>query len=217
MTKEDSCIHTPTYLQKLPASSNDNVVCPDVNIFMDKSDSHEFLWYKDCKPINGNRYRYENNMLIIRTVKSEDEGNYTCVVTFSLNGTRYEASRTIHIDVKGVICGVHPTVINPINNTIEAWPGSPFNIVCKVFIGLCGENDLTDVWWEVNDTRIQNSSRITVEKQREILTQTGQEVDVKLIFTDLKEDDFGSNFSCFAVNGRGSAFAYFLLKPAGLF
>ncbi|KAK6486726.1 interleukin-1 receptor type 1-like isoform X1 [Huso huso] len=215
-TKEDSCIHTPLYLQRLPASSNGNVVCPDVNIFMGKSDSHEFLWYKDCVPIeNGNRYRYENNMLIIRTVKSEDEGNYTCAVTFSLNRTQYEASRTIHIDVKVVDDHVPPTVINPINNTIEAWPGSPFNIVCKVFTGFSGENDLTDVWWEVNDTSIQNSSRITVEKQREILTQTGQEVDVKLSFTELKEDDFGSNFSCFVVNGRGSAFAYFLLKPAG--
>ncbi|XP_034778943.2 interleukin-1 receptor type 1-like [Acipenser ruthenus] len=215
MTKKDSCIH-PTYFPKLPASSNGNVVCPNVNIFTDKLYSHEFLWYKDCVPIeNGNRYLYEQNTLIIRTVKSEDEGNYTCTVTFSLNGTQYKASRTMRIGVKVVDDHVPPTVINPINNTIEAWPGSPFNIVCKVFTGFSGQNDLTDVWWEVNETRIQNSSQITVEKQREILTQTGQEVDVKLIFTELKEDDFGSNFSCFVVNGRGSAFAYFLLKPAG--
>ncbi|KAK1167666.1 interleukin-1 receptor type 1-like isoform X1 [Acipenser oxyrinchus oxyrinchus] len=214
-TKKDHCIHTFTYLQVLPASSNDNVVCPDVNIFMDKSDSYEFLWYKDCELIeNVNRYRYNNDKLLIRKVESEDKGNYTCVVTFNLNRTQYKASRTVHIDVK-VDYHVHPVVINPINDTIETWPGFPFNVVCKVFTGFYGENDLTDAWWRVNDTYIENSSRITVGNQQEINTPVGQMVEVQLIFTELKEEDFGSNFSCFAINGRGSAVAYFLLKPAG--
>ncbi|MBN3275346.1 IL1R1 protein, partial [Polyodon spathula] len=209
--KKDSCIHTYTYLQNLPASSNDNVVCPDVNVFMDKSESHEFLWYKDCELIeNGNRYVYNDNKLLIRTVGSEDKGDYTCMVTFTLNNTQYKASRTVLIDVKVNDCHVPPAVTNPVNDTIEAWPGSPFNIVCEVFTGFYGKNDLTDAWWSVNDTFIVNSSRITVGNQQEIQTERGQVVEVQLFFTELKEEDFGTNFSCFAVNGRGPNFVVYV-------
>ncbi|XP_069035242.1 interleukin-1 receptor type 1-like isoform X2 [Lepisosteus oculatus] len=216
-TKKGDCNNIAKSGQKLSALANGVLSCPETNIFMNEETDYEFLWYKDCVHlVEGDKYTYDSNKLFIQNVSSADKGNYTCRITFSLNGTTYTASRTIDPDIIEE-WHLRPKVTYPINNTVGVAVGSAFSTNCTVFLGGKGKHS-ADVLWIDDQSLIpeDSSARVFQGRQNETQVKGGALIQTPLMFSEVKEEDLNRNFTCYVVSAKGSAAASFVLQPHDL-
>uniref|UniRef100_H3A9D5 Ig-like domain-containing protein n=1 Tax=Latimeria chalumnae TaxID=7897 RepID=H3A9D5_LATCH len=67
--------------------------CPRLDDFPIQNLLKEIRWYKDCQPFPANKYTRSEKCIIITYTLPEDEGHYTCQITYVHNGTQYKVSR----------------------------------------------------------------------------------------------------------------------------
>ncbi|KAK7905096.1 hypothetical protein WMY93_017703 [Mugilogobius chulae] len=178
--------------------------------------SYNITWYKGCERIEPDqgRFHYWGMYLKVEQVESEDEGSYTCTLTFNLGGVEGSVSETIDAEVNGDYY-LLPQVREPANDVVKAEVGTNLTKRCLVFVP-CEGNPLLDVdlYWMLPDSfithdpleRVYSTHKRIVERQEE-----GVWMDMWLIFSKLKEEDFNLNYTCVAVSGRGSPECYFTL------
>ncbi|XP_053184840.1 interleukin-1 receptor type 1 [Scomber japonicus] len=210
--------------QMITFGVTDHVSCP-LKDHIKKLDSynitHSLTWYKDCEPIvngAGKCSYWDETKLKIDGVDVQDNGYYTCTLTFTLGGVTGSVSETINTSVKEEYCLV-PQVHEPANEIIKAPIGSNFTKKCQVFVPSVGKKEcMVDVLWVVNKEFIEsdNSERIYTSKQllrhQEAPTK-GVWLELLLIISELREEDYEINYTCLAYSDRGIPTGYFSLLP----
>lgn len=84
----------PTQLIYAEASGSEKdskIYCPTTRNF---KLTEPIEWFKNCKPLQGPRYKSHNNYLIIEDATSNDTGDYTCKFKHNENGVYYNVSAT---------------------------------------------------------------------------------------------------------------------------
>uniref|UniRef100_A0A8C3T2D6 Interleukin 1 receptor type 1 n=1 Tax=Chelydra serpentina TaxID=8475 RepID=A0A8C3T2D6_CHESE len=89
------------YAQEIPASSNENIVCPHLDYFRDEKNTLPIHWYKECNLIDNERFLSRNDDLRIISANVNDSGNYSCKMTYNYMGKEYNISRNIYVTVIG--------------------------------------------------------------------------------------------------------------------
>ncbi|XP_041662473.1 interleukin-1 receptor type 2-like isoform X2 [Cheilinus undulatus] len=210
--------------QALTKGFTDKVSCP-LEDQIKKLESYNITpslkWYKGCEPIEDetDRYTYwDKTKLRIDQVHSEDNGLYTCTLTFTLGGVRGSMSETINAWVKAEYT-LTPQVHEPANEIIKTEIGSNFTKRCLVFVPCVGI-PIVDIMWLVEDDFIFSTDptdRIYISETR----VWSQDEPVKgfwfeklLMFSELKEKDFNVSYTCRVYSNRAHHEGYFILQPA---
>ncbi|KAM4795935.1 interleukin-1 receptor type 1-like [Rhinophrynus dorsalis] len=181
-------------------------------VFLTEDSLHQIM-SRECQPleIGGNKYLALANELIIHNVTLQDEGQYTCEVLFSYNGTDYTISRTTDFSLKVLPVMSPPAIKRPTNNILNVELGSGISLVCEV---LFPGNDIL-ILWTYNKTTISTSDdkRIIMGEMYFTDSPDGHKMAaVNMNFSEVKEEDYNKNFFCeiySAVNSK----AYVMLKP----
>uniref|UniRef100_A0A3B4BEG8 Uncharacterized protein n=1 Tax=Periophthalmus magnuspinnatus TaxID=409849 RepID=A0A3B4BEG8_9GOBI len=224
------CGRPNTAGQRLTKRVTDRLSCP-LNDYIHKLThyglSYAITWYKGCERIvdGQGRFHYWETYLKVEGVESDDQGLYTCTLTFNLGGVSGTVSETIDAEVTGDYC-LHPQIHEPANDVLKAELGANLTKRCLVYVPCEGKPVLdVDMYWLIQNEFILDdpSERVYTTPQRS--SQDGNVwIERWLIISELKEDDFNQNYTCRAWSGRGSPYCYFtllhtdpnLLLPVGL-
>ncbi|XP_054887868.1 interleukin-1 receptor type 1-like [Poeciliopsis prolifica] len=191
--------------------------------YVEKLDSYgissSVMWYKGCDPIPkdpSSQIYYDKNKLAFYKVNTQDNGNYTCTLTFTLDGVTVTVSETTEATVNDNY-SLAPQVHEPQKEIIKEAIGSRFTKRCLVFVPGVGI-PFVDVIWLVDRTVMfdsRPSERIYTSDLR-LWTQDkpkGVWLERLLIFAKLKKEDFYINYTCRVFSSRGYPDEYFTLLP----
>ncbi|KAF5903275.1 interleukin-1 receptor type 1-like [Clarias magur] len=164
-----------------------------------------WTWMKDCSPVG---WHDASERLRFGRVSEGDEGVYTCVLNFTLNGTLYTEvqSKQVIVTDPGPV-PQKPRIITPRQETLAVKLGSKLVLNCKVFVqmGSCettlGES--VQVFWMVNDNFVEDyfSSK---EPKIGCTTEDGAVYcHSNLTISEVKQEFFNIAFQCVATTSYG--------------
>ncbi|NXF79062.1 ILRL2 protein, partial [Sclerurus mexicanus] len=191
-------------------SSSAKVVCPHLDYFRNEKNIQPVRWYKNCQLLEGKRFAFSNSDLIIFDVTVDDQGNYTCETTYTYNGKQYNISRDVSLIVEVSPPKKPPEISYPTNNSIEVELGSQVTVDCNT-TGADGYQ----VFWTGNGVYIDvfYMSRIFASPYEEETSYDGRPMhSVKLIISEVRNEDYGQPFVCQASNAFGHVASYIILK-----
>ncbi|XP_054829878.1 interleukin-1 receptor-like 2 isoform X2 [Eublepharis macularius] len=173
---DGQCFHDELfYEQEIPIGSNAKIVCPALGNFKEDMNALSVHWYKECKQLDGQRYVFYGEDFIINNVNSNDSGKYQCKATYTYEGNKYNISRSIFVIAVGS------------------------NVFVECNVSTFRDNFIS-ISWKVNKTLVDilYEGRIKEGYQKDFRTEGGELSVVSLNITELKRDDYGEQFVCYA-------------------
>ncbi|POI30276.1 hypothetical protein CIB84_005974 [Bambusicola thoracicus] len=86
------------YFEKAELSKSKEISCPEIEDFLFPFREPEILWYKECKSKTWrSSIGFIKDTLVIREVREDDIGNYTCEVKYGI----FVVRRTTELTVTG--------------------------------------------------------------------------------------------------------------------
>uniref|UniRef100_A0ABK0LP44 Interleukin 1 receptor-like 1 n=2 Tax=Rattus norvegicus TaxID=10116 RepID=A0ABK0LP44_RAT len=184
------------------SDKNSKITCPTIALY---NWTAPVQWFKNCKALQGPRFRAHMSYLFIDKVSHVDEGDYTCRFTHTENGTNYivTATRSFTVEEKGF--STFPVITNPPHNyTVEVEIGKTANIACSACFGTASQ--FVAVLWQINKTRIGSfgKARIQEEKGPNKSSSNGMICLTSLLrITGVTNKDFSLKYDCVAMNHHG--------------
>uniref|UniRef100_A0A8C3V9S1 Interleukin 1 receptor like 1 n=1 Tax=Catharus ustulatus TaxID=91951 RepID=A0A8C3V9S1_CATUS len=167
------------------------VTCPTIDNY---ENATVVQWYKDCKPLQGQRYLKKGKYLYIENPRREDDGYYTCQFIYTHKGNVFNVSATrIFIsDVKH--SPLPPQIIFPKNNdVVEVELGAALSLKCQARLGI-KKQPLAAVTWDPVKLMVPTLS-ISFDGHDQVYYK-----ETTLNITEVKKEDLQSNFTCIALN-----------------
>ncbi|XP_028835279.1 interleukin-1 receptor accessory protein-like 1-B isoform X2 [Denticeps clupeoides] len=201
----DACYNSKMkYFEKAELSKSKEIICPDIEDYVQPGKEPDIVWYKECKPKQWRQSIIrKKDILSIREVREDDIGNYTCEIQFG----NFVVRRTTELSVTAPLTDKPPKILFPSENkmnTMEMQIGSPVNLTCRAFFGYSGDVSPLIYWMkgekfieDLDESRVRESDIKTI---REHLGE--QEVSISLTIDSVQESDLG-NYSCYVENGNG--------------
>ncbi|XP_030431107.1 interleukin-1 receptor accessory protein-like 1 isoform X2 [Gopherus evgoodei] len=200
------------YFEKAELSKSKEISCPDIEDFLIPYREPEILWYKECK---AKTWRpsivFKKDTLIIREVREDDIGNYTCELKYGI----FVVRRTTELTVTAPLTDKPPKLLYPLESKLmiqETQLGNSANLTCRAFFGYSGDVSPL-IYWMKGEKFIEDldENRVWESDIRVIKEHLGeQEVSISLILDSVEEGDLG-NYSCYVENGNGRRHASILL------
>uniref|UniRef100_A0A8C7EC21 Interleukin 1 receptor like 1 n=1 Tax=Nothoprocta perdicaria TaxID=30464 RepID=A0A8C7EC21_NOTPE len=166
------------------------IVCPT---FDNYKNATIVQWYKDCKPLQGERYLEKDKYIFISNPRKEDDGYYTCQFTYTHNGNVFNVSAT-RIFISNVkYSALPPQILFPKeNDVIEVDIGATLSLKCQARLGI-KKQPIDVVTWDMNNIPLLLSISFEGHDQEYYRETT-------LYITEIKKEDLQANFTCVAVN-----------------
>ncbi|XP_064264102.1 interleukin-1 receptor-like 1 isoform X1 [Passer domesticus] len=176
------------------------IVCPTIDNYKNAT---IVQWYKDCKPLQGQRYFKKEKYIYIDNPRREDDGYYTCQFIYTHKGNVFNVSAT-RIFISGVkYSPLPPQIIFPKNNdVIEAELGAALSLKCQARLGI-KKQPVAAVRWDVDDTPVKNLVFSRFHEETHFSFNGHEQVyyeETTLNITEVKKEDLQSNFTCIALN-----------------
>ncbi|XP_051957633.1 interleukin-1 receptor accessory protein-like 1-B isoform X3 [Xyrauchen texanus] len=192
------------YFEKGELSKSKDILCPDIDDYIQPGKEPDITWYKECRPKQWRQSIVRKaDLLSIQDVREDDIGNYTCELQF---GT-FVVRRTTELSVTAPLTDKPPKILYPSENRVsimELHLGSAVNLTCRAFFGYSGDASPLIYWMkgekfieDLDESRIRESD---IKTLREHLGE--QEVSISLMIDAVEETDLG-NYSCYVENGHG--------------
>ncbi|XP_017577564.1 interleukin-1 receptor accessory protein-like 1-B isoform X2 [Pygocentrus nattereri] len=192
------------YFEKAELSKGKDILCPDIEDYVQPGKEPEIVWYKECKPKQWRQSIVrKRDTLSIKEVREDDIGNYTCELKFG----NFVVRRTTELSVTAPLTDKPPKILFPAENKMsimELQLGSPVNLTCRAFFGYSGDVSPLIYWMkgekfieDLDESRFRESE---IKTLREHLGE--QEVSISLTIDAVEESDLG-NYSCYVENGNG--------------
>uniref|UniRef100_A0A8C5JW39 Interleukin 1 receptor like 1 n=1 Tax=Junco hyemalis TaxID=40217 RepID=A0A8C5JW39_JUNHY len=169
------------------------VVCPTIDNYKNAT---IVQWYKDCKPLKGQRYLKKEKYIYIENPRREDDGYYTCQFIYTHKGNVFNVSAT-RIFISGVkYSPLPPQIIFPKNeDVIEAELGAALSLKCRARLGI-NKQPLAAVSWDPLKPMVPSLSlSISFDDHEQVYYG-----ETTLNITEVKKEDLQSNFTCIALN-----------------
>ncbi|XP_050188872.1 interleukin-1 receptor-like 1 isoform X3 [Myiozetetes cayanensis] len=175
------------------------IVCPTIDNYKNAT---IIQWYKDCKPVQGQRYFKEGKYIYIENPTREDDGYYTCQFIYTYKGNVFNASATRIFISEVKHSPLPPQILFPKNKgVIEVELGTALSLKCQALLGI-KKQPISAVRWDVNNipakhcdfTRFHEETHFFEGREQEYYEET------TLNITEVKKEDLQSNFTCIALN-----------------
>uniref|UniRef100_A0A672LSB5 Interleukin 1 receptor accessory protein-like 1b n=1 Tax=Sinocyclocheilus grahami TaxID=75366 RepID=A0A672LSB5_SINGR len=189
------------YFEKAELSKSKDILCPDIDDYIQTGKEPEITWYKECRPKQWRQSIVRKvDVLSIKDVREDDIGNYTCELQFG----SFVVRRTTELSVTGKMSSSKPGKYTiPPQHPVFVL-GSPVNLTCRAFFGYSGDASPLIYWMkgekfieDLDESRIGESD---IKITREHLGE--QEVSISLTIDAVEDSDLG-NYSCYVENGHG--------------
>nr|XP_009664598.1 PREDICTED: interleukin-1 receptor-like 1 isoform X3 [Struthio camelus australis] len=175
------------------------IVCPT---FDNYKNATIIQWYKDCKPIQGERYFKGDKYIYINNPGKEDDGFYTCQFIYTHNGKVFNVSAT-RIFVSNVkYSPLPPQILFPKHkDVIEVDLGAALSLKCQARLGI-KKQPIAVVTWDVNSIPVKYFDFSRFHEETVFFEGHDQEYyrETTLHITEIKKEDLQANFTCVAVN-----------------
>ncbi|XP_067419686.1 interleukin-18 receptor 1 isoform X2 [Emydura macquarii macquarii] len=176
-------------------------------------------WYKNCN-IYDSANEEELNFF---SLKVEDSGNYTCVVSISHAGRVFNTTSTTELIVKeGAAEVVKLEIIEREEMYVETQIGKEVILNCTAFLGYSGAaKPIYELYWTVrNINSCSESTKETdsiCEKDCGIFNSGNKIYTSKLLWIKtVKEEDLNCNYTCLLKTTSKPQFKIFKLKKGSL-
>ncbi|RXM28785.1 Interleukin-1 receptor accessory protein-like 1 [Acipenser ruthenus] len=122
------------YFEKAELSKNKEISCPDIEDYILPHREPNIVWYKECKPkVWRQTVVRRKDTLIIREVREDDIGNYTCELQFGNFVVRRTTELTVTVVERQIYYTGQGVLVNviDINDVTPTFPRSfegPFDI-----------------------------------------------------------------------------------------
>ncbi|XP_028656432.2 interleukin-1 receptor type 2 [Erpetoichthys calabaricus] len=204
------------YVNNAIASSTGKINCPNLEEYKKRAGRLDLKWYKDSNPLSNaegkHLYRSGEHFLLIKNVDPQDQGYYTCKLTFYVNSTQYKVTRTISLQILAPL--IKPSIVYPLNNTIKVSLGTKVTIPCRVFFGSQRLQYPRIEWFANNSYPNSVGKRMMEGKNILVENAQGKYLEVPLIIDGVHQDDARTEFKCIAQNGIGSHTSGFRIQLA---
>ncbi|XP_025958939.1 interleukin-1 receptor-like 1 [Dromaius novaehollandiae] len=187
------------------------IICPT---FDNYKNATIVQWYKDCKPLQGERYFKRDKYIFINNPGKEDDGYYTCQFIYTHNGNAFNVSATRIFVSNAKYSLLPPQILFPKQNDVtEVDLGAALSLKCQARLGI-KKQPIAVVTWDVNNSPVKklDFSRF----HEETLSFEGHDHEyyreTTLHITEIKKEDLQANFTCVAVNEMGNTKAKVTLQ-----
>ncbi|XP_061034100.1 interleukin-1 receptor accessory protein-like 1 [Eubalaena glacialis] len=205
------------YFDKAELSKSKEISCRDIEDFLLPSREPEILWYKECRTKTWRpSIVFKRDTLLIREVREDDIGNYTCELKYG----GFVVRRTTELTVTAPLTDKPPKLLYPMESKLtiqETQLGDSANLTCRAFFGYSGDVSPL-IYWMKGEKFIEDldENRVWESDIRILKEHLGeQEVSISLIVDSVEEGDLG-NYSCYVENGNGRRHASVLLHKREL-
>ncbi|KGL84771.1 Interleukin-1 receptor-like 1, partial [Tinamus guttatus] len=199
---EKQAICFPSDIRYPNETGKGRIVCPT---FGNYKNATIVQWYKDCKPLQGERYFEKDQYLFINSPTKEDDGYYTCQFAYTHNGNVFNISAT-RIFISNVkYSSLSPQILFPKeNDVVEVDIGATLSLKCQARLGI-KKPPIDIVTWDVNDIPVEKLgfSRFREETFRFEGHNKEYYRETTLFISEIKKEDLQANFRCVAVNQMG--------------
>ncbi|XP_043928314.1 interleukin-1 receptor accessory protein-like 1 [Protopterus annectens] len=205
------------YYEKAELSKNKEIHCPEIDDYILPNEEPTLVWYKECLPKTWRpSIVHKRDSLLIREVREEDIGNYTCELKFG----SFVVRRTTELAVTAPMTDKPPKLLYPLESKLtvmEVQLGNFANLTCRAFFGYNGDVSPI-IYWMKGEKFIEDldEKRVHESDVRVLKEHLGErEVSASLLIDFVEEEDLG-NYSCYVENGNGRRQASILLHKREL-
>ncbi|XP_061233553.1 interleukin-1 receptor-like 1 isoform X1 [Neopsephotus bourkii] len=175
------------------------IVCPTIDSYKSAT---IIQWYKDCKPLHGQRYFKGEKYIYIKDPRKEDDGYYTCRFSYTHKGNVFNVSAT-RIFISGAKhFPLSPRILFPKDkDVIEVELGAALSLKCRACLGI-KKQPLAVVTWDVANTPLKDL-HVSRFHEKSNSFEGHEQVYYKeatLHITEIKKEDLQANFTCVALN-----------------
>ncbi|XP_017509053.3 interleukin-1 receptor-like 1 [Manis javanica] len=186
------------------SEKNSKIYCPTIGLY---NWTAPVEWFKNCKALQGLRYRSHKTFLLIDNVTSKDAGDYTCKFMHNENGVTYNVTATRSFTVEDEQSfSLFPVIIAPPHNeTKEVEIGQTVNITCSACFGK-GSQIMAYVLWQVNRSKVENFGEARIQEEQEQNQSSSNDftcLKTVLRIVDVREEDLLLEYHCLALNLHG--------------
>ncbi|XP_062462893.1 interleukin-1 receptor-like 1 isoform X2 [Pezoporus occidentalis] len=175
------------------------IVCPTIDNYKSAT---IIQWYKDCKPLHGQRYFKGEKYIYIKDPRKEDDGYYTCQFSYTHKGNVFNVSAT-RIFISGAKHSpLSPRILFPKDkDVIEVELGAAFSLKCRACLGI-KKQPMAVVTWDVANIPVKDL-HVSRFREKTHSFEGHEQVYYKeatLHITEIKKEDLQANFTCVALN-----------------
>ncbi|NXC15079.1 ILRL1 protein, partial [Corythaeola cristata] len=152
------------------------IVCPTIDNY---NNATIIQWYKDCKPLHGERYFKGEKYIFINNPRKEDDGYYTCQFIYTHKGNVFNVSAT----------------------RIFISKGAALSLKCQARLGI-KKQPMAVVTWDVDNIPVKYLDFSRFHEKTHFFERHEQVYyrETTLHITEIKKEDLQANFTCVAVN-----------------
>ncbi|NXS96045.1 ILRL1 protein, partial [Jacana jacana] len=175
------------------------IVCPTIDNYKNAIITQ---WYKDCKPLQGERYLKEEKYVFIKNAGKEDDGYYTCQFTYTHKGNVFNVSATRIFISQAIHSPLPPQILFPKDkDIIEVELGAALSLNCRARLGI-RKSPLTSVTWDVDNIPVKYLGLSRFHEETNSFEGREQEYykETTLHITEIKKVDLQANFTCVVLN-----------------
>ncbi|KFW79513.1 Interleukin-1 receptor-like 1, partial [Manacus vitellinus] len=175
------------------------IVCPTIDNYKNAT---IVQWYKDCKPLQGQRYFKQEKYIYIENPTREDDGYYTCQFIYTHKGNVFNASATRIFISEAKHSPLPPQILFPKNKeVIEVELGAALSLKCQALLGI-KKQPMSAVIWDVNNIPAKRYNFTRFHEETQFFEGHAQAYyeETTLNITEVKTEDLQSNFTCIALN-----------------
>ncbi|XP_010159629.1 PREDICTED: interleukin-1 receptor-like 1, partial [Eurypyga helias] len=175
------------------------IVCPTIDNY---ENATIVQWYKDCKPLQGERYQQEEKFIFISSPRKEDDGYYTCQFIYTHKGNVFNVSATRIFISEAKHSPLPPQILFPRQkDVIEVELGGSLSLKCQARLGI-KKQPLAVVTWDVDNSPVKYLHFPRFHEKTHSFAARDQAYysETTLHITEIKKEDLQANFTCVAVN-----------------
>ncbi|KAM6099539.1 interleukin-1 receptor-like 1 isoform 2-T3 [Theristicus caerulescens] len=175
------------------------IVCPTIDNYKNAT---IIQWYKDCKPLQGERYFKGEKYIFINNPRKKDDGYYTCQFIYTHKGNVFNVSATRIFISKAKHSPLPPQILFPKDkDVIEVELGAALSLKCQARLGI-KKQPMAVVTWDVDNIPVKYLDSSRFREKTHFFEGPGQEYyrETTLHITEIKKEDLQANFTCVVVN-----------------
>ncbi|XP_035172194.1 interleukin-1 receptor-like 1 isoform X1 [Oxyura jamaicensis] len=187
------------------------IVCPT---FDNYKNATMIQWYKDCRPLQGERYLKKDKYIFISNLTKEDDGYYTCHFTYTHRGNVFNVSATRIFISEAKHLSLPAQILFPKDkDVIEVELGASLSLKCQARLGI-KKQPIDVVSWDVDKNPEIYTDTSRFHEETHFFEGQAREYygEATLHITEIKEEDLQSNFTCVVVNEMGNTRATVTLQ-----
>ncbi|XP_010193327.1 PREDICTED: interleukin-1 receptor-like 1, partial [Mesitornis unicolor] len=187
------------------------IVCPTIDNYKDAT---IIQWYKDCKPLQGQRYFKGDKYIFINNPRKEDDGYYTCRFVYTHEGNTFNVSATRIFISKAKHSPLPPQILFPKDkDVIEVELGAALSLKCQARLGI-KKQPIAVVTWDVDNIPVKYLDFSRFHEKTHFFEGREQEYyrETTLHITEIRNEDLKANFTCVAVNEMHNTKVMVMLK-----